>query len=257
MPLNVAILISAYNHKQKVISCLDNCMQQIDSMASEGKYSFSIRLLDDSSTDWTIDEVKDKYPGVIAARSSQRLYRNASLRKLWTEAAKDNQDFYIWIDARISLKDNALQSLLENSGFLSNKAIIAGSVSNEEGELVRGGRTKKGKLCSPDPVIPIPTETFDGNLVLVPAFAYNILGMTSEKRNEYLGDWEYGLKALRNDVPRVIAPGVLATCDEISDVKIPLGARFLYDLKSSGVIFAVRNFFQLAFKALKNTKQDV
>jgi len=230
-------------------------MRQIDSMASEGKYNFTIRLMDDNSTDWTIEEVNEKYPNVLATRSNKRLYRNQSLISLWKEAAKSDPDFYIWIDARLSLKENAISTLLENSTFLSNKAIIAGSVSDEEGVLLRGGRTKRGRLCPPDSIIPIPTQTFDGNLVLVPSFAYHEIGMTSESRKDFLGDWEYGVKALRKDVPRVIAPGILATCDELSDVKIPTGARFVYDAKCNGPLFAIRNFFQLTFKAALKTNK--
>lgn len=255
MSLKAAILISAHNDRQKAIACLEECMRQIDTLAAEGKYSFSIYFMDDASTDGVLEAVQEQFPKVISSRSTSHLHINGALRSLWSEAAKEKPDFYIWIDSRIVLKDKAILTLLENSTFLSHNAIIAGSVADADGNIIRGGRTKKGKIKEPDPVIPVPTFTFDGNIALIPSSAYDVIGMTSSNRKDFLGDWEYGLKAFRNDVPRVIAPGILATGDGLKGNGSSQKLRFIYDLASNGPLFAVRNFFEMLFKSVFTSKE--
>lgn len=254
MTLSIAILISAHGIRQKAISCLDDCLRQIDSLAGEGKYSFQVYFMDDASGDGTYEQVENQFQQVKLFRSNQRLFLNGALRTLWKHASSENPDFYLWLDARISLADNALSTLLETSTFLSHNAIIAGSICDEKGSVIRGGRTKKGKISEPDPIIPIPTTTFDGNVVLVPRSAFKTLGMTSSKRKEFLGDWEYGLKAFRMDVPRVIAPGIIGTCADIPYERNPRGSRFIYDLRSSSPFFAISNFFRLTFESVLHKK---
>jgi len=258
MPLSVDILLEGQNVRGNVLSCIEACMRQIDTLASSGKYTFNIWYIDNASVDGTYDEVCESYPSVKARKASGNMSGYAALKVLWNEAAEtDKPDFYILIDPRMELSENAISCLLENSEFLNHSALIAGSVKDYLGNHILGGRAKKGKLLSPDEVIPIPCQTFDGNVLLVPKSAFEVIGYPNTKFKGITVAWSYGLKAQKEEVPRMIAPGFLAKYSE--DLVIiensPLSQIFLYDMNSNGIFFAIRHFFMSLVKKLVPNKK--
>lgn len=258
MSLSVDILIEGHNVREKVISCIETCLRQIDTLVSSGKYSFNIWCIDNNSVDGTFDAVCESYPSVKIRKASGKVSGYTALRQLWQEAAEnDDSDFYILIDPRLELSDGTIACLLENSSFLNHSAIIAGSVSDKAGEHILGGRIKKGKLLPPDEVIPIPCQTFDGNLLLIPKSAYKTIGLPNTKYKGLTIAWNYGLKAQKEDVPRMIAPGILARYAEDLNIieNSSISQVFLYDINSSGVIFAIRHFFMTVIKKVIPNKK--
>ena len=67
-----------------------------------------------------------------------------------------------------------------NSGFLRHKAIIACSVAGEDGKIVYGGHSKRGKLLEPDPTIPIPCHLYDTAMLFVPRDAFTKVALPSD-----------------------------------------------------------------------------
>ncbi|MCQ2146398.1 MAG: hypothetical protein MJZ16_02660 [Bacteroidales bacterium] len=251
MSLSVTILVEGQNVRERVISCIEACLRQIDTLASSGKYSFNIWYIDNSSVDGSFDAVCEAYPSVKVRKAAGKMSGYAALRQLWQEASEtENSDFYLLIDPRLELQDGAITCLLENSSFLNHSAVIAGSVNDKNGEHILGGRIKKGKLLPPDEIIPIPCHTFDGNLLLVPQSAFKTIGLPNTKYKGLTIAWNYGLRAKKADVPRMIAPGILAKYPEDIEIieKSPLSQVFIYDIKSSGIIFAIRHFFMTVIK---------
>lgn len=180
--LSVAIIITTKGEKDKAADCLESCQRQIDYIGAEEKYSFSIFM---------------NSQGVMGLEST------------WSHASKEGFDFYIFIDSDLTLAENALSVFLENSEFLRHKAIIVGSISRY-GVLTFGGRTKRGKLIDPDPVIPVPCHLFDMDLVLIPRHAFDTVENPAYLFKISLLDYGYGNYAAKAGVARVIAPGVLA-----------------------------------------------
>jgi len=269
--MRIAILLSVFNRKDKTLECLTNVYRQIDSLASQGEYSFDIYLNDDMSTDGLSEAVKEKFPSVNIIRSEQEQFQYRGLRMAWLQAAKNDYDFYLWLDYDLNLNEGAFAELLENSNFLRHKALIVGSVNSIEGKLMYGGRSKSGKLIAPDPTIPIPCYTFDGDLLLVPKYAFDLLGTVDEEYQQSLADYDYGSRAVKAGINRVIAPGILATCDRVLGLPVwqdksyslserykylqspkgrPLKQQFIYDLRSRGIAVAIWNFLKINFLTL-------
>lgn len=180
--LKVAIIITAMGEKEKASECMAECQRQTDSLVSEEKYSFSIFM----NTQGSI-----------------------GLESTWSYAAKEKFDFYIFMDSDFSLAENAISTFLENSEFLRHRAIIAGTVSRG-GEIMFGGRTRRGRIVEPDPVIPVPCHLFDIDLVMIPEYAFSVLENPSDLLRMSLLDYGYGKSAAKAGVARVVAPGVLA-----------------------------------------------
>ncbi|MGP1620927.1 MAG: glycosyltransferase family 2 protein [Candidatus Cryptobacteroides sp.] len=273
----IAVLISVYNKKEKVLACLEECYRQFDSMIAEGKYRFTIYLHDDNSTDGLREDVKEKFPETNILRTYGKEYINGGRLIAWRAAAKENYDFYLWLDCELNLKENAFSVLLDNSAFVRHKAIIVGSVAgpkdgmgldNISPSLFKtkyGGRNRIFRLIEPDKVLPVVCEIFDGNLVLVPKYAYDIIGMFDPRFPQTFGDYDYALRAKKAGVARLIAPGILATVSTSKPLPVwknpnvslkerykaldnpagrPLKAQFNYDLRSNGLFFAIMHFFK-------------
>lgn len=269
MGLKVAILLTVFNRREKTLKCLDICYRQIDAMKSEGIYDFHIYMVDDGSSDGTSDAVRESFPQTSIIRGNGGLYWNQGMRLAWDTAVLQSPDFYIWINDDTFLEQNALGTLMETSNFLKHKAIVVGTAEDSEGRLSYGGRTRYGKLVTPDPTIPVPCWTFNGNLVLIPAYVYRILGNLDEHYQHSFGDFDYGARAAAANIVRVVAPGVLCKCsrdtgvpkwrdrnyplrNRIASLHSPKGRppkeQFRYDVRSRGFLFALIHGLSVAIK---------
>ncbi len=274
----IATLLTVYNRREKTLKCLEACFLQIDELKADGRYDFDVYLVDDGCTDGTSEAVKEAFPQVkIIRRADGNLYWNGGMRLAWEEAARQDYDFYLWINDDTFLLDGALSVLLDNSGFLRHRAIIAGTAKDSKGNLSYGGRTKNNKLIEPDPAIPVTCFMFNGNLVLVPKYAYDRIGNLSPVYQHTFGDYDYGIRARKNGVPCVVAPGILAICDRdhgiapwrsskytlrqrIAFRKSPKGRpareQFIFDTRLKGPFYAIGHGVSVLFKMLFPKKES-
>lgn len=274
----IALLLTVFNRREKTLRCLETCFLQIDELRSGGKYEFDVYMVDDGCTDGTSDAVKEAFPQVnIIRRPGGGLYWNRGMRLAWEQAAKEDYDFYLWINDDTFLLDGALATLLDNSEFLRHRAIIAGTSRDSRGNLSYGGRTKNNKLIEPDPAIPVICYMFNGNLVLVPKYAYTHLGNLSPAYHHTFGDYDYGVRARKNGIPCVVAPGILAVCDRDhtlapwrsskytlrqrrayrnSPKGRPAKEQFIFDTRLKGPFYAIGHGLSIIFKMLFPKKES-
>lgn len=179
----VAVVISIADSSDRTPGCLEECQRQIDAIQAEERYVFSIFM---------------------------NTTRESGRRGIWLQTSKEGYDFHLWIDNDLRPAGNMLSVFLENSEFLRHKAIIAGTVSGPDKTLLSGGRSRRGKILEPDPIIPVPCHLFDADLVLVPAAAYSKLENPDQLFHRTFIDYGCGAKVVQAGVPRVIAPGILA-----------------------------------------------
>lgn len=268
---SVAILMTVFNRRQKTLECLEGCYRQIDGMKSSGDYEFRVYMVDDGSTDGTSEAVSESYPEVHIIRGEGGLFWNQGMCLAWQEAAKDSPDFYLWINDDTMLLDGAFATVLENSRFFRNKAIVVGTAVDSRGAFSYGGRTRSNRIVEPDQKIPVPCYTFNGNLVLVPRYVYGILGPLDRYYHHSFGDFDYGVRAFKAGVARVVAPGILARCNRNPGIdkwrdgayslkerfhflRSPKGRppreQFRYDLRSMGFFKAVGHQVSIIMKVL-------
>ena len=178
--MKVTVVINVEGQDDAVSSCVEGCRHQIDSIEAEGKYSFDMVLNTDGKT---------SFETVMAD-------------------AQSFPDFCLWIGEPVSLNEGAIASMLENSEFLRHRAIIAGTVCDNEKRMLYGGRSKYGKLVEPDPIIPVPCHLYDAVLLLIPRYAFRKVASPSDLFKQGFFDYGCGEKAARANVPRVVAPGI-------------------------------------------------
>ena len=268
--MQVAVLLTVFNRRDKTVACLDEVFRQADALKADEAYSFSLWMVDDGCTDGTAEVVRQRYPQVHILRGGD-LYWNQGMRLAWEEASRDNPDFYLWINDDTMLREGALATLMETSEFLRHKAIVVGTAAGADGALSYGGRRKSDKIVEPDATIPVPCWTFNGNLVLVPQAAWKVLGNLDPLYRHSYGDYDYGVRAAKAGVTRVVAPGVLADCPRNPGVEpwrssaYPLRERyrfllgpkgrppkeqFQYDLRSGGLFWAIGHMISLNLKVI-------
>ena len=269
--MEVAVLMSVFNRREKTLACLSACFAQFEVMKPDRKYSFSVYMTEDGCTDGTSDAVSEFFPSVHIIHGDGTLYWNRGMCAAWNEAAKSDPDFYIWLNDDTIIRDGALSVLLETSAALGHRAIVAGTAAGSDGILTYGGRTSGGKIIVPDKTIPVGCDIFNGNLVLVPRHVFKKLGTMDQVFSHSFGDYDYGVRAEKSGITSVVAPGILASCDRnpglpawrdasfslkqryaalMSPKGRPLKEQFIYDLRSAGVIRAALHFITLNMRVL-------
>lgn len=122
--MNVSIVITTYNYSDFIESCLDSCINQINT-----KLSYEIILVDDGSTDNTPDILKSY------SSDSVRIFRieNSGIEKASNFGfSKAKGDFFVRVDADDLLLPNYL-AVMENflskgyGFFYSNYQVIDGN----------------------------------------------------------------------------------------------------------------------------------
>ena len=83
--IQVAILLTSYNRKEKTLACL----RSVYSQESINTVNVEIYLVDDNSTDGTGEAVKTEFPNVNVFKGSGDLFWAGGMRYAWREAIKN------------------------------------------------------------------------------------------------------------------------------------------------------------------------
>lgn len=212
----LAVLITCHNRKEKTLECLRGLSEQKGAPFRE----IQTYLVDDGSTDGTDAAVRRLYPQVKLLQGDGSLYWNGGMRMAMSAAVSDGFDFYLWLndDTRLSL--DALVRLSDTQESLSDeRAIVVGSLHDPVTlELTYGGSKSTSRINPFKLKMLEPSEAtqrcdvFNGNVVLIPSAAIEVLGNLSDRLKHRGGDYEFALRAKRAGIPAWIAPGYYGSC---------------------------------------------
>ena len=196
--------------------------------------------------DAVLEECRRQIGLIPADEYSFEMFVNPDLDEAWRAAG--DRDFYIWLHGLVTPVDGAIYSLLDNSSFLGDRALLVGTVQDGEGHIVSGGFSRNRRLMQPDPVIPVACKMFDGLFALVPQAVYRRIGVLGGRYRGQLAGFDYAIRARRAGYPSVIAPGIACTCPVRPDPDRTLAADFLLDLRSKGLFTAIWYFLRSAIR---------
>lgn len=209
--LQIAVILTVFNRKEKTIACLHDLFSQV----LPKHYHLDVFLVNDGCTDGTPEAIKEQFPCVNLIDSEGDLFWNRGMYLAWTTAAKTKEyDFYLWLNDDTFLEEQAILTLLNTSEDLHHKSIVVGSTSafiNTE-VVTYGGRCKTKGLLTPQTEV-IACDYFNGNIVLIPKIVYKKVGTNDPVFHHALGDFDYGLRAAKLGVKSFVAPGFLGKCD--------------------------------------------
>lgn len=201
----MAILITCHNRKEQTLACLRRVYNQ--------QITLDVYLVDDGSKDGTLDAVANEFPQTIILSGDGNLFWNQGMHKAWALAAKNNYAYYIWLNDDTIIEECALKKMLIYSQKLNDEAIICAAIKDPEKEQFTYGPKDENKIS----ILPNgklqPGVTFmNGNFVLVPKKVYDVIGNLDPIFHHDIGDFDYGLRALKAGIIIYATPEYMGVC---------------------------------------------
>jgi GT2 family glycosyltransferase len=216
--VKVAVLITVHNRREKTLRSLRSLMAQWPE-----QHSVRVVLVDDGSTDGTAKAVMGEFPELHVVRANGDLFWCRGMALAWTAAAEmDNFDGVLWLNDDVVLDDGSVAAMLdaaEHGRASSQPAILVGATrdpytnATTYGGLRLVSRWHPGKheRLEPDGTLQ-PIDTFNGNVVFVPAEVEQQIGRISDHFSHATGDTEYGLRARRAGISVLLLPSHVGVC---------------------------------------------
>ena len=214
----VAAVMTVYNRRDLTLACLGSLRaQQVPGVRID---TF---VVDDASTDGTAEAIQEEHPDTVLLRGDGNLFWNGGMRRAFGAALERGYDHYLWMNDDVELDDGAVRRLLATYEELGRRgheaAIVVGSMRHPEtGALTYGGVVRPSRLrplqfrLVPPSDEPRPTDTMNGNCVLVPRAVTDKIGNIDPAYRQKLGDFDYGLRARAAGCSVFVAPGTFGTC---------------------------------------------
>jgi GT2 family glycosyltransferase len=276
----IAVLITCHNRKEKTVKCLDSLFNQ-DFLGVY--FKIDVFLVDDGSTDGTSQVVRDKFPDVNIINGTGHLYWNRGMHLAWKIARKTFEyDFYLWLNDDTFLYVNAIAQMLDGAKLTKLESAICGNTfSILNAEISYGGYSKEGDLLIPNGHLQ-EVHSFNGNVVLIPKYVFEKVGILDSRYPHAIGDFDYALRIRKNNLVSYVTKGFIATCEGADELPIwcspdftfvkrvkslysPLGNShpyyyFIFERQHYGVIISIKHFisihFRLAFPSLWLKKKN-
>lgn len=212
----LAVLLTVHNRKEKTLAALRSLFAQ-ERLPSE--LIISVFMVDDGSTDGTSLAIQANFPQVKIIQGNGNLFWNQGMRLAFSHALKIGFSHYLWLNDDTELYLTTLQQLLILSSQFEEQAIIVGSLRDPSNDsLTYGGvkRTNRFRPLNFTLVLPedkpVAVETMNGNCVLIPQKVAMEVGNLDQAFLHGLGDYDYGLRALKLGYSIHLAPGYVGTC---------------------------------------------
>ena len=143
----IAILMTVFNRKTTTLQCLNS----LKKLKLPKEYSYEVFLTNDGCTDGTPEAVESGFPEVRIINGDGSLFWNRGMRAAWEEAAKEDFDYYLWLNDDVIVYPGLFEVLMNCSEQLGNKAIICGPVEDSAHTcMTYGGEMKWKKVIAPD-----------------------------------------------------------------------------------------------------------
>lgn len=201
--MKIAVLLTVYNRKETTIKSLKSLYTAIKILPHDKH--FDIFLVNDGCTDGTPKAIRNLFPDIFIINSSGNLYWSRGMRLAWqTALEKDSYDYFIWFNDDAILYPTALQELYHTANTCpSSNIIISGAFEDSQHRVSYGGRNYHHELLTPNGK-PQPIYYMNGNLVLISKSVVNKIGIIDSIFHHGLGDYDYGLRAIKNNIVPIL-----------------------------------------------------
>jgi GT2 family glycosyltransferase len=205
----IAILMTVFNRRETTLRCLRQVAEQ---HYDQNNYSIDIYLTNDGCTDGTPEAIKEKYPLVHIIQGDGNLFWARGMRLAWDMAAKQDYDYYLWLNDDTHLFKNAIDMVLAKAKETDDKAILVGATKDESTNECTYGIIIKGKKIAPNGELQ-EGYGMNGNFVLISRKIFQLLGNIDSHYHHAGGDIHYGLLARERGVPVYLLGDYIGTCD--------------------------------------------
>lgn len=142
--MKIAIVIPAYNRRDITI----NCLHQITKTNTSGLDIKTI-VVDDGSTDGTVEMINDIYPNIVILRGNGNLWWGGAINMGTKYALEEDSDYIMWLNDDLELGEDFLYELYKVAK--DNPEALVSSLKlgkNELGkvDILTSGFTASGRL---------------------------------------------------------------------------------------------------------------
>jgi GT2 family glycosyltransferase len=245
----VAVLLSSHNRREQTLACLASLEAQ-----PTGSHSIAIEtwLLDAASSDGTREAVSERFPSATVILGSADLFWAGGMRVAFEHAAATSPDHFLLLNDDVLLYEAALSRLLETHAGLSAEfpagVIVVGAVQDPDSGtttysgVVRPCRARPLHFERVEPsTSPRPSDTFNGNVALIPARVARRVGPLAPEFRHGMADFDYGLRAAKLGISTWVAPGYAGSCKQggmantWKDLSLPARKRWRLLLSAKGL----------------------
>lgn len=218
--MRILALCASYNRKLKTLAALKSLQTQIPEHVS-----LQMALADDNSSDGTLEAVLKAFPDAMAVNVGGQKYWAGAMRigfehfwdsRKYTHLLVFNDDCFFY--------DNALATLIRvanchQGAHHQNGLVIAGSMRDPDSrQLTYGGLIKRKwwpkvyfQTVAPG-AQPQAIATLNMNLALIDAHAIERVELIRPHFIHSFADFDFGLRANKEKVTVLLAPGFLGEC---------------------------------------------
>jgi GT2 family glycosyltransferase len=237
--MNIAILLTCHNRRNKTSKCLRSLRSQVGLPAEE--FGLSVFLVDDGCTDGTADAALKIWPEATIVTGDGSLFWCGGMRKAWEAAAVTNPDYYLLVNDDTVLFPKAIISLMAICPTPESRSIAVGATRDPDtGEWTYGGLEANTSFVE-NAELPRRCRTMNANCVLVPRAVFAEIGMFSSVYRHAMGDMDYGFAASNRGIPVLEASAFVGECKCNSlagtwrDKSLPRRKRFTILLSPKGL----------------------
>lgn len=265
--IKTAVLLTVFNRKDITIKGLHSLYESIEALGDG--YSFEIYLTDDGSTDGTSEAIRNSFMNIHIVQGNGHLFWNRGMLEAWKAALESDEtfDYYLWFNDDVLLYPQALKVLFEANSKAGGNSIISGAFCSDSGVVSYGGWIGDSIADVNDNLQEV--DRVNGNLVLIPQDVYKKIGTLNPHFHHSYGDFEYGIRARKNNIPLYLTPNYVGIGERhdvvqgyydtsknifkrIRNLYFPVGDypidAFYYDIKCRSIIIAIINFASLHFR---------
>lgn len=241
--MQLAILLTCHNRKEKTYRCLKSLYKQYDIP------SFTTYICDDKSSDGTVDMIKREFPESRIIQGTGDLFWTRGMYKAMQEAYKDVPDLYLMVNDDVEFENNMWHSMLAAYEGSKHNGVVGCVKSKQYGHQTYGGnlflRTKTnyivGHMLAPEKGRRVQCDVANWNCFLIDKFVVEKVGMIDPYYEHAMGDFDYSLRMRKSGISIVLADEFIGYCEENStagsfrDKNLPTGKRFKLLFKPNGL----------------------
>lgn len=231
MNVNIAVIITCFNRKDKTTACLTHLFTACDSynrLHGSSPIELSVYLTDDGCTDGTADAARKACAGqdLHIIQGNGQCYWAGGMRLAWNEALKEKGKwaFYLLLNDDTIVYPDVFDRLFQAHRFALDTYHRPGLYSgitcdiNNPSTITYGGEIFKGKIQADGEKVttdasPKAVDQTNANILLVSKEIVDDIGIFHDGFIHGSADYDYSMQARRHGYPVMVTADVCGACE--------------------------------------------